>query len=256
METQFLEMGLNALRVDAIYGKDVIDEKPHSYAGLKLSAGEIGCALSHLKALQEIVDGDEPYGAVFEDDIRFSSDAADFLRDFSWIPEHVHLVKLDTSDPPVLTTSPYQMVCSDRQLLRCHTGLSGAAGYIVSRVCAATLLKRPNLLNKPIDISIYDPRFRIDKHETPWQMFPAICVQQCRDDETAFLAEDISIIDQTRIGFRKSLANTTKREPRIEHWKRRISRPYKQARRQFLKFRLRLFQFWAAGKWVKIKFED
>ena len=253
MERQFAAMGLKASRLNATYGKAAIENNPERFTDLNLSSGEIGCALSHIKAWEEIVAGNEPYVAVFEDDIRFSSEAGVFLSDFSWISNDVHLVKLDTSDPPVLVNSKRSLASSNRMLLKCLTGLSGAAGYIISQKCAAAFLRRKEHFLKPIDIAMYDPDVTSDLRETPWQLCPAICVQQCRDETTDFLLKDVSIIDQTRVSFRK---NRAKKRANLANLKRKLRRPLRRVKRTKNLIHQRVLTFLTNAEWVKIRFED
>ena len=51
---------------------------------------------SHLEACRRIAASGEPWGAVLEDDMWFSDDAARFLAGWDWIPAGVDLVKLET----------------------------------------------------------------------------------------------------------------------------------------------------------------
>jgi glycosyl transferase family 25 len=86
MQEQLAALSLQHRILDAIDGRtlsdaeldDVAPGRGVYYCGL-LTPGEIGCALSHLKAIREIAEGDSDFGAIFEDDIIISSAAARFF---------------------------------------------------------------------------------------------------------------------------------------------------------------------------------
>ena len=70
-------------RVGAIYGKSIDwqaasdDRYCRSYMGRSIQPGEVGCFLSHVKALQKFVEDSEDFAIILEDDAQVS---ADFLK--------------------------------------------------------------------------------------------------------------------------------------------------------------------------------
>lgn len=70
-------IGIELMFIDAIYGKDLSKSEISQYCnqkkakhlfGRELLLGEIGCALSHKKIYQKMVDENIPYAVILEDD--------------------------------------------------------------------------------------------------------------------------------------------------------------------------------------------
>lgn len=71
-------------RLPAINGTNVFSEKTANtrrYLGRDLYSGEVGCYLSHLKAIDKFLESDAEYGLVLEDDAVPASGALDGLTD-------------------------------------------------------------------------------------------------------------------------------------------------------------------------------
>ncbi len=75
MSSQLTELGLSFERFPAILGKehDFSNEYDASLCvkknGVPMTTSELGCALSHKKVYEKILQGQEEFGLVFEDDI-------------------------------------------------------------------------------------------------------------------------------------------------------------------------------------------
>jgi glycosyl transferase family 25 len=95
MEKQLGALGLSYQIVEAVEGKALSEEEIDRYCDKTalrlhpawLSRGAIGCALSHLKAYQAIVDQNLPYGLVLEDDTVLEPALAAFLP---LVAAHLH----------------------------------------------------------------------------------------------------------------------------------------------------------------------
>ena len=107
-----------------------------------LTKGEIGCLLSHLTLWKKIIDNNLPYMAIFEDDIYLGSQAQLFLKDNSWIPENVEVIKLEAfSDSVQVELFSRKVLISDRSLFLLKGRHLGTAGYIISNAGAKDLFK-------------------------------------------------------------------------------------------------------------------
>ena len=98
----FTKQGLDFTRVKAVDGHSLSEEQFDKLTRIrkwpkKLTRAEVGCFLSHLECWRLIAEGDDPYGAVFEDDIKLSTHAHQFLKNADWVPEGCDIVKLDTA---------------------------------------------------------------------------------------------------------------------------------------------------------------
>ena len=142
-----------------------------------LTKGEIGCLLSHLTLWKKIIDNNLSYMAIFEDDIYLGSKAASFLKDNSWIPENVEVIKLEAfSDSVQVELFSKKALIDDRALFLLKGRHLGTAGYIISNAGARDLFKYINQLDvlKPIDDVMFDSYIA---KKMVYQMQPALCVQ-------------------------------------------------------------------------------
>ncbi len=95
MEKQLGALGLEYQIVEAVEGKALSEEELDRYCDKTarelhpqwLSKGAIGCALSHLKTYQAIIDQNLPYGLVLEDDTKLEPALAAFLPQ---VETHLH----------------------------------------------------------------------------------------------------------------------------------------------------------------------
>jgi glycosyl transferase family 25 len=196
MEAALSKLGLQALRVPAVDGRD-LDEatcralNPIHPKNELHSPGEIGCWLSHREIWERIANGGQAFGVVFEDDIVLSNDAAQFLSDLSWVPSGVDFVKLDTSPVPVDLSPPRALPNTDRTLRIAKSMMVSTAGYLLSKRCARQLLERTTEFQSFVDLQLFDPKFNTFGRMQVWQLFPAICSQQGPGDNFTDLPNDV-----------------------------------------------------------------
>lgn len=89
IEKLLLNSGLSFEFVDAIYGKDLTEiqlsslnlQSAQQRLNRKLSPGEIGCTLSHLKAYGKLVSNNYEWACILEDDAILDSRFIDFIRE-------------------------------------------------------------------------------------------------------------------------------------------------------------------------------
>lgn len=252
-EKQFQGLGVAVQRAPGVNGKSLDQEfcrslNPLGPRSRDLSNTEIGCFLSHRVIWQALVDSDQPYVAIFEDDIRFSSDATEFLSDFSWINSGIDLIKLDSLSWHILL-SDKQPLSNGRQLGRVHSKTVMTAGYVISRRCAAFLLEKTEVMTAPVDIMMFDPKYRTGNDLPYWQIAPSICTQDLARNTERFLPD--------------SAYASTIREPK-KHQKRDAAyyksklvrealRPFKQLRTVSLTIVL-FMQYRAI--WTRVSFRD
>jgi len=83
IKTQCDKFGIKPIFIDAVNGKSLSEteigqhcnqEKAKQLFGRELLLGEIGCALSHKKIYQEIIDKNLPYAVILEDDALIGSE--------------------------------------------------------------------------------------------------------------------------------------------------------------------------------------
>ncbi|MBD0866095.1 MAG: glycosyltransferase family 25 protein [Rhodobacteraceae bacterium] len=94
---ELAKLGLALNRVDAFDGRQLAAtdfaeydaERALTYMGRALSPGELGCYLSHCRALETFLATDENIALVFEDDVRVSDATSSVLKSvLDWLAAH------------------------------------------------------------------------------------------------------------------------------------------------------------------------
>lgn len=124
--------------IKAIDGRSLSDEALHSRFDFKrsralygktMNAGEIGCVLSHRKVYQELLDSEDPYALVLEDDISV-------VRDLNLLDLEA-VDKIANSDRPriLLLSGDYSYFKRRTPVVRVYAA-NGAYAYIINREAA------------------------------------------------------------------------------------------------------------------------
>ncbi len=165
--TQRLD-GLPFERFPAIDGKEI------DYAG-PLSCGEAACVMSHRALWQRLLDSDEPFICILEDDIEVSPDFPDLVQDTDWLPARFDTIKLETCAIPTLLQQSGVIDFGERRLKRIRSAHWGSAAYVISRDGARRLLAASNGLDMPVDWILFNlPHLR---GQIAYQLLPAPCKQ-------------------------------------------------------------------------------
>ncbi|MHC5306353.1 glycosyltransferase family 25 protein [Bartonella sp. LJL80] len=182
VEAAFQQAGLDFLRVSAVDGRALPDEDFERLTRIRnwskpLTRTEVGCFLSHLACLKLIAEGDDPYGAIFEDDINLSPNAALFLKDWKWIPKGCDIVKIDTAETVCVLGRFDTTLQQNYRLAPLISKHYCAGGYIVSKACARYLYESNQQVTAPIDEIYFNPECGVLQTMKVEQMVPAIVVQ-------------------------------------------------------------------------------
>lgn len=172
--SEFTRIGVAFERVSAFDAsvESPIPASPH------LTRPEIACALSQRKCWQIIADGADQYGAIFEDDAMFSSDAGAFLSDYSWVPAGADIVKLETTFEKTRIGSRQIEIGNGHTLARLFGYHSGAAGYLISKSAAHKMLHYTRRrIYGAADILLFDVTSLACILSRNYQLTPAICAQ-------------------------------------------------------------------------------
>ena len=141
-----------------------------------LSNGEIACFLSHRMAWRILLESDAPFIAVFEDDAHLSEDLS-LLLTTALVPPNVHLLRIEEPcGKASIAQKPIHRHCG-RGIHHILTRAYGTAGYVISRACAADLLKRTETGTQPVDVFLFDERSEVFCTYNIYQIVPAACVQ-------------------------------------------------------------------------------
>ena len=156
------ELGLAFERLPAVIGKEVpeweklVDLSAYSWRNsLDMPrAGEVGCYLSHLKAMESFLRTDAPWCVILEDDVELSKGCAEVLRILAE-KDDWDLVKLynNHSGTPIK-----KRALGGGHILVAHlTRTTSSAGYVVNRLAAETLVKSMLPITEQVDHALDRP---------------------------------------------------------------------------------------------------
>ncbi|UVK43372.1 glycosyltransferase family 25 protein [Mesorhizobium sp. AR07] len=183
MTAEFARIGIDFERVTAVdaQGRPDLAETPmrlNPLTQLHLTNTEVACFLSHKACWARIAEGDDAFGAVFEDDVVFSENAGPMLADASWIPADAEIVKLETFFKKTRLAWRRSPAGHGFSTSRLHGAHVGAAGYILSRQTARDLIDGTAELGGPVDQVIFNPKFAPAPGKVIYQLVPALCAQE------------------------------------------------------------------------------
>lgn len=182
---QFKALNLIPTRVSAVDGKTLALQNENIYQrGLyrDLNNSEIACFLSHIKCWQMIVDNDDDYAFVFEDDVHLSSQLPEFIKAEFWRGK-VDLLSIEQFFPdvhaqpkPILNNNAFSIyeVVHDNP---------GTGGYLVSKKMAKILLEHSSPFYYLVDSYLFSPRRIITALYGSYQLNPALCTQGFKNQE-------------------------------------------------------------------------
>lgn len=119
-----------------------------------LSSSEIACFLSHKKCWQKLVDSNENWALIMEDDIKVSDRALKFIENPDWIPDGVHILQLHIWRTPwkAKVSKKYFPLDEDGDLyIPLHPAALGAQAYLISKKAAQEAIKMSPKISAPVD---------------------------------------------------------------------------------------------------------
>lgn len=121
--------------------------------GQGATQGEIGCFLSHQKALRLFLDSDKPFAAIFEDDICPKPYLAEILEEVIASSAYWDIVRLGMNRPQLAIH--FRELHHGIKLATCLKGFAFAGGYLVNRSAAEFILKELTEIDVPWDLKIF-----------------------------------------------------------------------------------------------------
>jgi glycosyl transferase family 25 len=228
-ERQAARLGVEFTRVAAVEGAAVPEAEAGRLRGLSsapLSAGEIGCLLSHRAIWTIVAEGEEEWAFVAEDDVHFSADARPFLTSSEWIPAGAEVVKAETFMKRVELSRQIYATPFGHELRRLKSAHLGSGGYFVSRRGALHLLDFTEKRCEPVDQVLFSPKLGVLRQISTLQLSPAICIQDSFI-ETHAGSEALASIIETR---RRDGWDETKSQAAGEKLSRELSRIGRQVK--------------------------
>lgn len=190
-----------------------------------LTQGELACMFSHLCLWQQLIESDEEFIAVFEDDVYLGENAAQFLDSSDWVPKACQLLKIEHFlDEMALGASIGTH--HGRQIKPLKEFNWGTAGYILHRSMAQKLFdvlrQHFHQHNVPIDHLMFLHAI-LDYRLPVYQLTPALCVQSDRPNQAGEL---VSMLESER----KANKKTSVKQPKSIAQKliRELKRPFVQ----------------------------
>ena len=157
ISAQLDRLGLNWQRVTAVDGATlnmdditVLDTpRFHQQHGKPPLPGELGCYLSHIKALEALLSTDHEWGLILEDDADLGDGLPAVINALLEQPQAWDLVKLSGmhSGTPVKA----QKLLSGQDLCIALSSYTGASCYLVNRYAAERMSKRLLPMSLPYD---------------------------------------------------------------------------------------------------------
>lgn len=225
MTAAFGRIGIDFVRVPATDGRLLSAGEVKEIAAPKSdempwTLQEVGVAISQRRCWQMIAEGDDEYGAVFEDDLFFSDDAAEYLSHYDWLPVGVDVLKLETVGTKV-SVSLFGAAAGSRRVHRLHSNHWGAGAYILSRRLARKLVSGSAVFTDQPDVVL----FRQPSDTSAFQLMPAVCIQDLVLNGHLPDTKLSSTLEAERVPLRKK----SPRKPR--GWKKlcqELIRPFRQ----------------------------
>jgi Glycosyltransferase involved in LPS biosynthesis len=146
MDAQLRAIGIDYVRIEGIDGKllslPVPGFDPVGYRlkhGRKFHPGEVGCYLSHMKAIRTFLNSDHTHALILEDDTKLPNDLVSVIdralaRAGDW-----DLLRLSTVNTGWRV--PYRRLDADHHLAIALTRDKGAGAYVINRRCAERFLE-------------------------------------------------------------------------------------------------------------------
>ena len=174
MERQFASLHLGLERIEAIDGEQLSCEERRKAVdgfrwwcakGYRAMVGEIGCALSHRKALAEVAEEGLPCACIMEDDVTLGDG-------FQATLEVAEKFVVDSSNPKVVLMTPCEAAKGEGFVKIPWARSTGC--YVVNREVAKKLLA----VTSPLTSTIDDWRRWSEKGKFALYVFcPAVCSQ-------------------------------------------------------------------------------
>lgn len=205
-------LGLDLVRVPAVDGRELpaaeLDHWRQLSEGNKiLSPGEIGCFLSHRKAWEMVLAGEEKWAFIAEDDIHFSERIKIFFQDIIWVPPNIDLVKAETDLRRHQFSRKYLPLTGTYKLRKLHSNHLNAGGYFISKNSCIILLGYTENKCEAVDGLLFAKIFMKEHKLKIYQLDPAICIQSRFLDEFDGILSFSSDLEGDRIKYRKILKN-------------------------------------------------
>tara|TARA_B110001450_G_C17596948_1_gene471266 strand:+ start:325 stop:1098 length:774 start_codon:yes stop_codon:yes gene_type:complete len=153
------KVGFSYTRIDAVLGKN-LEEPIHEFnerrynvlTGKHKSYGEIGCYLSHIKALTEFLRSDSDYALILEDDITLPEHLPKLITEAICHRQHWSLLRLSSSkDGQYIKITNMSF---DSKLVYNTKVLKNTGAYVINRRAAQACVDKMLPMCLPYDVAL------------------------------------------------------------------------------------------------------
>ncbi len=144
----------------------------------KLAPHQIAAIMSHRKVWRALLRSPAPHCMVFEDDVHIGRGSNQFLAALDVSAVEFDIVKLESVGERVLIDFGNAHSVAGRRLCPLRSAYMGAAGYVINRKAAATLLRVTRTLAVPIDWFLFADAYLASNGLIVLQTIPGIVAQE------------------------------------------------------------------------------
>lgn len=153
------KVGLAYTRIEAVLGKD-LEEPIHEFnerrfnilTGKHKNYGEIGCYLSHIKALKEFLKSGSDYALILEDDVNLPDQLPKLITEAITHDQHWDLLRLSSSrDGQYIKITN---MSSDSELVYNTRVLKNTGAYVINRKAAKSCVDKMLPMCLPYDVAL------------------------------------------------------------------------------------------------------
>lgn len=199
ISSRLSELKIDFERIEASDGSILSDEEyksltyPYNHPcrirfTRELTKGEVGCFISHRKCWQKLVDSNESYAVILEDDLYISDEAKQFLSNLDWLPKDIGLIRLSS-----FSSTNNRLFIKDKSVLKTHEDYLiaktlryaiGTQCYIISKEFAKKAIEMSEKFECPVDEFLFNRLFEFANECESWQLIPSVICQTDNADSS------------------------------------------------------------------------
>lgn len=185
------ELGVPFERIPAVNGRALSDQQiseityPYNHFESKvrftreLTSGEVGCFLSHRKCWLRLLESDDQWALIMEDDIQISNYASPYMLSTNWIPSDVKICQLSCLEAVQKGRIGNQIIPVDNTVslvAPLSPSPLGCQCYLISRDFAKEALALSEKFPAPVDDFLFSPWFEMAHKFTIWRTSPTLVI--------------------------------------------------------------------------------
>lgn len=202
---QLRDAGLDFERVGAVDGKNIspqeyaefcvpLDSKEKIFCPQEVTKSELACYLSHKRCWEKLIESDDNYACILEDDVKLEENFRKVISETNWIPRGVDILQIHNA----LNINRFYF---DRSFSTVNGMIIrpfwpypfGAQGYILSKTAAKSAVKNSRRILGPVDFFLFSPESYF------WDLFPTYRLNPAVVNCTDF-SSDIGLRDLRYMG--------------------------------------------------------